>query len=123
MLSRLPHRIPFLAASAVRSADGRTVEGVFACTVNDSLPLEVMVVEAMAQFAGSLVLTGQGYLTGIDSCEITRPIVPGDLVTCRVSLEAEFGGTFRFGGTASVDGVEAARGRFYLASAAAHAPS
>jgi len=37
-------------------------------------------------------------------------------VIVHVSLEADFGGTFRFSGTASIDGVEVARGRFYLAS-------
>lgn len=120
-LSRLPHQIPFRAASAVRALDEKTVEGIFACTANDSLPLQVMIVEAMAQFAGSLVFEGRGYLTGIDACEVTRPVEPGDSVVCRVALEAEFGGTYRFSGTAAVGGVEVARGRFYLASAAVHA--
>ena len=33
------------------------------------------------------------------------------------SLEAEFGGTFRFAGRGAIDGVEVLRGRFYLADA------
>jgi hypothetical protein len=32
-----------------------------------------------------------------------------------VTLDADFGGTFRFSGRGLVDGVEVIRGRFYLA--------
>ena len=114
-LHNLPHQIPFRAASAVRRMDEKTVEGVYVCTANDTLPVRVMLVEAMAQFAGGLVLKEQGFLTGVDRCEVLRDVIPGDVVVCRVTLDAEFGGTFRFTGTGSVDGVEAVRARFYLA--------
>jgi 3-hydroxymyristoyl/3-hydroxydecanoyl-(acyl carrier protein) dehydratase len=116
-LSALPHQIPFRAASAVHRIDEKSIEGVFVGTVNDFLTPEVMVVEAMAQFAGGLVFEGQGFLTGIDRCEVLRAIEPGDAVTITATLEAEFGGTFRFAATGRVDGVEVARGRFYLAHA------
>ena len=118
-LSRLPHQIPFRAASALRRIDDKTIEGVYVCTANDTLPPEVMVVEAMAQFAGGLVFEAQGFFTGIDRCEVLRAIEPGDVVTIRVELEAEFGGTFRFGGSGSIDGVDVVRGRFYLSGAQA----
>jgi hypothetical protein len=118
-LAGLPHQIPFRAASAVRHLDEKTIEGVYVCTANDALPVEVMVVEAMAQFAGGLVFQERGFFTGIDRCEVTRAIEPGDVVVIRIALEAEFGGTFRFSGTGSVDGVEIARGRFYLSGAQA----
>lgn len=118
-LSNLPHQIPFRAASAVLRVDEKTIEGVFLCTANDFLTPEVMLVEAMAQFAGGLVFEGRGFLTGIDRCEILRAIEPGDAVTINVTLEAEFGGTFRFAATGRVDGVEVGRGRFYLAHAQA----
>lgn len=78
-----------------------------------------MLVEAMAQFAGGLAFHeqhGHGYLSGIDRCEVRRAIVPGEQIVVRVTLEAEFGGTYRFAGTGSIDGVEVAAGRFYLAS-------
>jgi 3-hydroxymyristoyl/3-hydroxydecanoyl-(acyl carrier protein) dehydratase len=116
-LSSLPHQIPFRAASAATRVDDKTIEGTFVCTANDTLPSEVMAVEAMAQLAGGLVFHEQGFLTGIDRCEIARAIVPGDIVRFVVTLDAAFGGTFRFSGTGSVDGVEVARGRFYLAQA------
>lgn len=120
-LANLPHQIPFRAASAVRHVDEKTIEGIYVCTANDILPTGVMAVEAMAQFAGGLVLEEQGFLTGIDRCELLREIVPGDVLVCTVVLEAEFGGTFRFSGTGRVEGVDAVRGRFYLASP--HAPA
>lgn len=119
-LSNLPHQIPFRAASAATRIDEKTIEGVYVCTANDVLPTGVMAMEAMAQFAGGLVFREQGFFTGIDRCELARPLEPGDVMTCVVTLEAEFGGTFRFSGTGSVDGLEVLRGRFYLS---AHASS
>lgn len=116
-LASLPHQIPFRAASAARRIDEKTIEGVYVCTANDALPTGVMVVEAMAQFAGGLVFRERGWFSGIDRCELLRQVEPGDVVVCTVTLEAEFGGTFRFSGTGTVDGVEIVRGRFYLASA------
>jgi 3-hydroxymyristoyl/3-hydroxydecanoyl-(acyl carrier protein) dehydratase len=77
---------------------------------------EIMAVEAMAQFAGGLVFNEQGFFTGIDRCELTRELQTGDVVVCTVTLEAEFGGTFRFSGTGRVDGVEVLNGRFYLSA-------
>lgn len=118
-LARLPHQIPFRAASAARRIDERTIEGVYLCTANDTLNAQSMVVEAMAQFAGGLVFESQGFFTGIDGCEVLRTIEPGDAVEITVTLEADFGGTFRFSGTGHVNGVEAVRGRFYLARAQA----
>jgi len=118
-LGSLPHQIPFRAASAARRIDNKTIEGTFLCTANETLPAEVMVAEAMAQLAGGLAFHdthGPGFLTGIDGCEIDRPIEVGDVVTFVVTLEAQFGGVFRFRGTGSVAGLECARGRFYLAA-------
>ena len=116
-LSKLPHQIPFRAASAARRIDERTIEGVYLCTADDLVNPQVMLVEAMAQFAGGLVFEQQGFFTGIDGCEVLRKIQPGDRVDLRVTLEADFGGTFRFSGTGQIDGVEVVRGRFYLAGA------
>ena len=115
-LAALPHQIPFRAASAAARIDDKTIEGTFVCTANDAMPADVMVVEAMAQLAGGLVFDQQGFLTGMDGCEVDRAIEPGDVVRFVVALEASFGGTFRFGGRGFVDGVEVVRGRFYLAT-------
>lgn len=117
-LSQLPHQIPFRGASAVTRRDDTSIEGVFVCTANDFLTPELMLVEAMAQFAGGLSFESaqHGYLTGIDRCEVLRALEPGDRVEIVMTREADFGGIFRFGGIARIDGVEVARGRFYLAA-------
>lgn len=116
-LSQLPHQIPFRAASAVRRVDEKMIEGVFVVTANDFMTPEVMLVEAMAQFAGGLTFKeGHGFLTGVDRCEVLRVLEPGDAVEISVTLEVAFGGTYRFSGTGRIGGVEVARGRFYLAS-------
>ena len=116
-LASLPHQIPFRAASAAVRIDDRTIEGTFVCTANDALPLEVMAVEAMAQLAGGLVFDAQGFLTGIDRCELDRPIAPGDVVRFVVRLDATFGGTFRFSARGSIGEVEVLRGTLYLSRA------
>ncbi|HET7437687.1 MAG TPA: hypothetical protein VFN10_23480 [Thermoanaerobaculia bacterium] len=116
-LGQLPHQIPFRAASAIRVASEKSVEGVFVVTANDFLTPEIMLVEAMAQFAGGLAFhEGHAFLTGIDRCEVLRALEPGDAVEIAVTLDAEFGGTFRFSGSGRIGGVEVVRGRFYLAS-------
>jgi 3-hydroxymyristoyl/3-hydroxydecanoyl-(acyl carrier protein) dehydratase len=121
-LQVLPHQIPFRAASAVERLTSDTLEGSFLCTANDALgegapPVDIMLLEAMAQFAGGLAFQGReghGYLSAIDGCTIDRPIQPGDVVRITVTMEAAFGGIFRFRGRGVVDGVEVVRGRFYL---------
>jgi 3-hydroxymyristoyl/3-hydroxydecanoyl-(acyl carrier protein) dehydratase len=115
-LSGLPHQIPFRAASTGRKVDDKTIEGSFLCTTNDFLTPQVMLVEAMAQLAGGLVFGEEhGFLTGMDDCEVSRAISPGDVIELRVTFDAEFAGTFRFSGTAMIGGLQCARGRFYLA--------
>ena len=117
-LAQLPHQIPFRAASTGRRVDEKTIVGTFLCTADDTLSPQIMLVEAMAQLAGGLVFgEGHGFLTGIDECEIDRAIEPGDTVALTVTLEADFGGTYRFSGTGSIGGLQCCRGRFYLAQA------
>ena len=118
-LARLPHQIPFRAASAARRIGERTIQGVYLCTANDTLNAEVMVVEAMAQFAGGLVFESQGFFSGVEACEVLQAIEPGDAVEITVTLEADFGGMYRFSGTGRIEGVEVVRGRFYLSRAQA----
>lgn len=118
-LASLPHQIPFRAASAATRVDEKTIEGTFVVTANDPLPFEVMIVEAMAQLAGGLAFhetRGHGFLTGVDRCEVVRPVVVGEVVRFTINMDAAFGGIFRFTGRGSVDGVEVIRGKFYLAS-------
>ena len=117
-LNSLPHQIPFRAASAVTSRDANSIDGAFLWTANETLPPEMMLIEAMAQFGGGLVFdpARHGFVSGVDRCEIDRPIAAGDRVNVHVALDANFGGIFRFTGSAKIDGVEIARARFYLAT-------
>jgi 3-hydroxymyristoyl/3-hydroxydecanoyl-(acyl carrier protein) dehydratase len=117
-LASLPHQIPFRAASAATRIDDKTIEGLYVCTAGDAMPPEVMVIEAMAQLGGGLAFANSrshAFLSGIDRCEIDRAIEAGDVIRFVVSLDADFGGTFRFTGSGAIDGVEVIRGRFYLA--------
>ena len=117
-LESLPHQIPFRAASAATRIDQKTIEGIYVCTADDFMPAGMMAVEAMAQLGGGLAFAGSrshGFLTGIERCEVDRAIDAGDMIRFVVTLDAEFGGTFRFSGSGLVDGVEVIRGRFYLA--------
>jgi 3-hydroxymyristoyl/3-hydroxydecanoyl-(acyl carrier protein) dehydratase len=118
-LASLPHQIPFRAASAATRIDGRTIEGIYVCTADDAMPPDVMAMEAMAQLGGGLAFANSrlpAFLSGIDGCEIDRAIEAGDVIRFVVTLDADFGGTFRFTGSGAIDGVEVIRGRFYLAS-------
>jgi 3-hydroxymyristoyl/3-hydroxydecanoyl-(acyl carrier protein) dehydratase len=118
-LASLPHQIPFRAASAATRIDDKTIEGVYVCTADDVMPSAVMAVEAMAQLGGGVAFANSrshAFLSGIDQCEIDRVIETGDVIRFVVTLDADFGGTFRFTGSGAIDGVEVIRGRFYLAS-------
>jgi 3-hydroxymyristoyl/3-hydroxydecanoyl-(acyl carrier protein) dehydratase len=117
-LASLPHQIPFRAASAATRIDEKTIEGLYVCTADDAMPPDVMAIEAMAQLGGGLAFASSrshAFLSGIDGCEIDRSIGAGDVIRFIVTLDADFGGTFRFTGSGAIDGVEVIRGRFYLA--------
>lgn len=117
-LASLPHQIPFRAASAATRIDEKTIEGSYVCTADDLMPTSLMAIEAMAQLGGGLAFANSpshAFLSGIDRCEIDRAIEAGDVIRFVVTLDADFGGTFRFTGRGLIDGVEVIRGRFYLA--------
>ena len=125
-LDSLPHQIPFRAASSAQRIDAKTIEGTFLCSGGDALvqhlPLATMLVEAMAQLGGGLAFgesSRPGFLSAIDDARIESIPHVGVKLVLRVRLDAEFGGMFRFSGTAEHEGLEIATARFYLASAAA----
>jgi hypothetical protein len=115
-MRELPHQIPFRAASRLIRRDASSIEGEFLCTANDAMPLDVMLVEAMAQFGGALVFDAQGYLSAIDGCELVRVPVAGDVVRVEVKLDASLGALHRFSAVGRIDGVEIVRARFFLSS-------
>jgi 3-hydroxymyristoyl/3-hydroxydecanoyl-(acyl carrier protein) dehydratase len=71
----------------------------------------VLLVEAMAQAGGYLLLSGVEdrdskliYFTGIDCCRFRRPVVPGDQVIFELEVMSIKRTFAKLHGTATVDG-------------------
>jgi UDP-3-O-[3-hydroxymyristoyl] N-acetylglucosamine deacetylase / 3-hydroxyacyl-[acyl-carrier-protein] dehydratase len=100
---RLPHRFPFLMVDKLISLDETTVVGIKNVTVNEPFfqghfPDEpimpgVLLVEALAQCGGLLVLSGledpekySTYFLKIDKLKFKHKVVPGDTVILKMEL-------------------------------------
>jgi UDP-3-O-[3-hydroxymyristoyl] N-acetylglucosamine deacetylase/3-hydroxyacyl-[acyl-carrier-protein] dehydratase len=103
----LPHRFPFLLVDKVIELGAMHIVGIKNVTVNEPFfqghfPEEpvmpgVLIVEAMAQAAGLLVLNGldephrySTYFMKIDNVKFRRKVVPGDTIIFKVELASEF---------------------------------
>lgn len=122
-LRALPHQIPFRAASSAQRIDDSTIAGTMLVSAGDALaegePIsQLLIFEAMAQIGGALAFgvdAEPAHLSAIDRAELSSPVVVGDRIDLRVTLDAHFGAIFRFSGTATRDGEQVATARFYLA--------
>jgi 3-hydroxyacyl-[acyl-carrier-protein] dehydratase len=118
----IPHRYPFLMIDKVVDvvkAEGAI--GIKNVTINEPyfvghFPLKpvmpgVLIVEAMAQTAGVVVVhtlgdEGKGklvYFMTIDNCKFRRPVVPGDQLKIHVKVVQFRKNVWKFSGEAYVD--------------------
>ena len=123
VLALMPHRYPFLLLDRVLEMDDERIRAYKNVTINEPFftghfpdrPVMpgVMIVEAMAQAGGFLLLNRvpeedrQGKLilfTGIDNCRFRRPVIPGDQLMFEVNVVNVRSSFAKMHGRAMVDG-------------------
>jgi 3-hydroxyacyl-[acyl-carrier-protein] dehydratase len=127
IMRRLPHRYPFLLVDRVlECVSGERIAAVKNVTVNEHFfaghfpgrPVMpgVLILEALAQAAGILCFVTAGiypdetvrfYFAGIDRVRFRRPVVPGDQLLLKATLERRIRTIWKFTTIAEVDGQEA----------------
>jgi len=122
ILKIMPHRYPMLLIDRVLDVDpGKRVVAIKNVTINEPFfmghfpdhPIMpgVLVVEAMAQAGGVLLLhtvenpeTKVVYFMGIDGARFRRPVVPGDQLRFELEMLVNRRGMCKMKGRATVDG-------------------
>jgi 3-hydroxyacyl-[acyl-carrier-protein] dehydratase len=117
----LPHRYPFLLVDRIEELDAERVVGIKNVTVNEPFfaghfpdyPVMpgVLIIEAMAQVAGVLVLNGIAdrksklvLLAGVDGAKFRKPVRPGDRLRMEMKVLRSRASMAKVSGTATVDG-------------------
>jgi len=117
----LPHRYPFLLVDCILELEAERIVGVKNVTVNEpffaghfpNYPVMpgVLIVEAMAQVAGVLVLKQIGdrkkkivLLATIEEAKFRRPVRPGDQLRIEMLVTRRKSTVAKMHGTATVDG-------------------
>lgn len=116
----LPHRYPFLLIDKIVELEDMRVVGIKNVTMNEphftghfpGMPVMpgVLIIEAMAQAAGALVMHSLGlasdnrlvYFMTIDKARFRRPVRPGDMLRLPVKAVRRRGPVWRFAGEAYV---------------------
>jgi beta-hydroxyacyl-ACP dehydratase FabZ len=118
----LPHRYPMLLVDRIEELEADRIVGIKNVTVNEPFfdghfpdyPVMpgVLIVEAMAQVAGVLVLSQIPdrknklvLLAGVDGAKFRKPVRPGDQLRIEMKLSKRKASMAKMSGTASVDGV------------------
>jgi 3-hydroxyacyl-[acyl-carrier-protein] dehydratase len=128
VMRRLPHRYPMLLVDRVlECAAGERILAIKNVTANEEFfvghfpgrPVMpgVIVLEALAQAAGILTFVTADiypdesvkfYFAGIDKARFRRPVVPGDQLVLRATLERRIRTIWKFSTLAEVAGEEVA---------------
>lgn len=118
----LPHRYPFLLVDRIEELEAERVVGIKNVTVNEPFfaghfpdyPVMpgVLIIEAMAQVAGVLVLNGIPdrknklvLLAGVDGAKFRKPVRPGDQLRMEMKVLRSRASMAKVTGTATVDGA------------------
>ncbi|MCX6623620.1 MAG: 3-hydroxyacyl-ACP dehydratase FabZ [Acidobacteria bacterium] len=117
----LPHRYPFLLVDKIIEMEADRIVGIKNVTANEpffvghfpEFPVMpgVLIVEAMAQVAGVLVLHSLGrgnklvLLAAIENAKFRRPVLPGDTLRIEMKVGKRKASVAKMYGTATVDGV------------------
>lgn len=131
IMKMIPHRYPFLMIDRVVDIVlGESAVGVKAVTVAEphfqghfpQRPIMpgVLIVEAMAQTAGVLVVQSLGeeatnklvYFMTIDNARFRKPVVPGDMLRIHVTRKQNRGVVWKFEGKAMVGDTLVAEATF-----------
>ena len=127
----LPHRYPFLLIDKIIDFEPDISACAIKCvTINEPFfqghfperPVMpgVLIVEAMAQTAGCLVVESLGkqsegklvYFMSIENARFRKPVVPGDQLIINVEKTRERGNVFKFDGKVYVEEVVVAEASF-----------
>ncbi|MEM8791111.1 MAG: 3-hydroxyacyl-ACP dehydratase FabZ [Pseudomonadota bacterium] len=127
VMRMIPHRYPFLMIDRVEGIiPHKSAIGIKNVTINEPhfaghFPQEavmpgVLIVEAMAQTAGVLVVDSLGkidqdllvYFMTIDNTRFRQKVGPGDRLELHVEITQSRGKVYKFHGEARVDGKRAA---------------
>lgn len=131
IMQLIPHRYPFLLVDRIIDfAPDDYAIGLKNVTMNEphfmghfpGAPIMpgVLIIEAMAQTAGILVMHSLGlevenrlvYFMTIDEARFRKPVTPGDALHIHVVKERSRGMVWKFKGEAKVDGVLCAEATF-----------
>jgi len=119
--SILPHRYPFLLVDRIVELEAERIVGIKNVTLNEpffmghfpDFPVMpgVLIVEAMAQAAGVLVLKGMEdranklvLLVAIENARFRKPVVPGDCLRMEMKVIKRKASVAKMAGVATVDG-------------------
>jgi len=118
----LPHRYPFLLVDRIVEMEAERIVGIKNVTANEphfmghfpEFPVMpgVLIVEAMAQCAGVLVLKNMEdranklvLLVAIENARFRKPVVPGDTLRMEMKILKRKASVAKMAGVATVDGV------------------